>query len=156
MAEDAPVAPKGIYKLITRSHDGGQLVPYAGSAKIVRGEPVISSNYVLGVALTDSVRDMHDKELCTVQVSGICTIAATFVQVTRGTVPYAWLHQPVWFDPTQNKIMVVAAGDRAARWTQPSESALLLGWALGSDMVSWGVALRLMLGTAAPTFSNPK
>ena len=131
-------------------------MPYAGSFKIKRGEPVVSSGYVLGVALTDSVQDMQEKELCTVQVSGICTIAADFVNVTRGSVPYAWLHQPVWFDPTQNKVMVVATGNRNARWTRPTESSMLLGWALGSDVVSWGMAVRLMLGTASPTFSAPK
>ena len=144
-----------IYKLIERSHDGGQIVGWhqkPDGEAIVRGKPIVSTlnKCVVGIPVTDPETGADKQHICALQCAGVCTVAATFFDVERGVAPYAWLHQPVWYDINKKNIIVRATGSRSERWSTPGESAYLLGWTLGCDVVAWGVALRLQLATAAP------
>lgn len=143
-----------IYKLIERSHDGGQIVSWRqteGQEEIVHGKPIVSkeNKCALGVAVT-APEETEDGVICALQCAGVCTVAATFSDVKRGVAPYAWLHQPVWYDDSSKQIIVRGSGNRQSRWESPIENAYLLGWTLGFDVASWGVALRFQFATAAP------
>ena len=141
------------YKVVQRSHDGGQMARWQRPIEqpLHAGEPVVENEgrYVAGICVDGPTPPHGGHVFYTVQCSGVCTIRAEFIDVRRGFAPYAWLHQPVWRE-TDGAVVLRATGDRLTRWSKPTPESLLVGWSLGFDMVSWGVAVRLQLATAAP------
>ena len=151
---DADTDISAIYTLVQRSHDGGHMVSWKRDAELETvqvGQPVAENDTVVGVCVAGPTPEHAGSVLYTVQCSGICTVAAGFTDVKRGKAPYAWLHQPVWYQPSDSKagITLRATGSREERWSRP-DGAVLVGWALGFDIVNWGVLVRVQLATAAP------